>query len=210
MTLPMHGAFRMGKTSQKVVFLTFAVYAMKYLKITSARAPSSLLIGFSPLLIVSRHKTRPTLHPSSIANQKETQQNLPKLFPSLSEGFQFEKQIFYVIETKVHESWNGDPVDGYDIALLKLDRKANSTLPNLSAIVETVSSGTELIALDWRDDDANKLTDSLQMFVDLTFVSRDRCENLLGRDLEEHQFCAGFFTQSCQGDVLLFSLAGLL
>ena len=106
------------------------------------------------------------------------------------------------MEGHIHPSWTGDTDDGYDVGLLKLDRKSKTTVPGIDTHETPLSSGDLLTALGWGRTDSQDVADTLQMAESLSYLSPVRCEEEIGDIFEEHMICAGMLNEdTCRGRV---------
>ena len=98
------------------------------------------------------------------------------------------------------ESWTGDVRDGYDIAVVKLNREANVTLPSMDVQAGEFREGKLFVALGWGLDKTGKKPNSLQMAESLIHVKRDNCEEHLGDAVKNHSICVEFVNDdTCKG-----------
>ena len=101
-----------------------------------------------------------------------------------------------------HESWAGDVKDGYDIALVKLDRNANLTLPSIDIQGGEFREGKLFTALGWGQDETGNHPNSLQIADSLIYVNHRHCEGFLQDAVKKHSICAGFSGENentCEG-----------
>ena len=90
--------------------------------------------------------------------------------------------------------------DGYDIALIKLNKKANLTLPSIDIQGGEFRSGKLFTALGWGLNETGKNPNTLQMAANLVYVKRDNCEDFLGDAVKKFSICAGFSNENtCKG-----------
>lgn len=109
--------------------------------------------------------------------------------------------MFNGIEGYVHHLWEGDVQKGNDIGLLKLDRKANITLPAIDTFGTPINSGELLTALGWGRTETKEIADTLQMAENLHYVLPVRCKEELGDVFKKHMICAGLLNEdTCKGD----------
>ena len=100
----------------------------------------------------------------------------------------------------MHSSWTGDTDDGYDVGLLRLDRKPNAALPGIDTHRTPISSGEVLTALGCGKTESQQTADTLQMAQNLHYVSPVRCERTLGNIFKGHMMCAGLLNEdTCNG-----------
>ena len=90
--------------------------------------------------------------------------------------------------------------DGYDIAVVKLNREANLTLPSIDKQEGEFRTGKLFTALGWGLNETGTLSNSLQMTNDLVHVQNDVCERFFGDSVQNHSICAGFSPENtCEG-----------
>ena len=108
-------------------------------------------------------------------------------------------QIFTATEGHVHTLWTGDTDDGYDVGLLKLEKKSNAILPDIDTHKIPISSGEVLTVLGWGVTDSQQTADTLQT-ANLQYLSPASCRQALGDIFEEHMICAGVgHPDTCRG-----------
>lgn len=103
---------------------------------------------------------------------------------------------------RIHESWNGDVTNGYDIALLMLEREAPWKLPALAYSANPVKYGTQLLALGWGRNEFGQSETYLQVGFNLPFIPESGCNHRDSWDglVKEYQICAGLMsTDTCNG-----------
>ena len=114
------------------------------------------------------------------------------------------------------ESWTGDVRDGYDIAVVKLNKEANLMVPTTDTQGGEFRAGKLFTALGWGLDETGKNPTSLQMADSLVYVNHRKCKELLGDAVKNHSICAGFSDENentCKGfvfDTLLYAKPLLL
>ena len=102
------------------------------------------------------------------------------------------------------ESWTGNVEDGYDIAVVKLDKEANLALPSLDTQGGDFRSGKLFTALGWGVNETGRSPNSLQIAANLVYVTNHYCKEFLGDAVKEHSICAGFANENtCKGLVFL-------
>ena len=106
------------------------------------------------------------------------------------------------MESHWPESWTGDVHDGYDIAVVRLNKKANLTLPSIATQGGDFRRGKLFTALGWGLNKSGKQPNSLQMADSLLYVRNLECKDFLGDAVKKHSICAGLLSDSCRG--LLF------
>lgn len=75
----------------------------------------------------------------------------------------------------IHESWTGNVFDGYDIALIKLDREFTVRHPTIDVPRTQIGLGQSVYMLGWRARD-QKVAANLEMTI-LHYVPQDTCNN---------------------------------
>lgn len=112
----------------------------------------------------------------------------------------FVRQIFDPVKVRIHESWNGKVVDGFDIAMVKLDRESTSDLPLLPRVMNPDLTTADLVTSGWWRNDSNAI-DALQVAQNIPFVSKDECNKFWNGVIKENQLCGGLlYADSCQGE----------
>ena len=102
------------------------------------------------------------------------------------------------------ESWTGDVNDGYDIAVVRLNEKANLTVPSIDSQEGEFPVGKLFTALGWGLDKDGEHPNSLQMADKLLYTEHEECEELFEVDIKEHSICAGRLTENtCKGVILV-------
>ena len=90
--------------------------------------------------------------------------------------------------------------DGYDIAVVKLNKEANLTLPSLDTQGGDFPTGKMFTVLGWGLNKTGKYPNSLQMTNDLVHVEHHICKKLMGNSVKSHSICAGFSPENtCEG-----------
>ena len=90
--------------------------------------------------------------------------------------------------------------DGYDIAVVKLNKAANVTLPSIDIQRGEFRSGKLFTALGWGVNETGKTPNSLQIAENLVYVKNDYCKDFLGDAVKNHSVCAGFANDNtCKG-----------
>ena len=106
----------------------------------------------------------------------------------------------------VHDSWTGDVHDGYDIAVIKLDRKANITLPGFDRQGGEFKNGQLFTAVGWGKLETGAFPDRLQMAENLAYLHPRYCEEKFDNEMKEHMICAGLMEQdTCEGKLWIAS-----
>ena len=59
-------------------------------------------------------------------------------------------QTFHVVEARMHPNWTGSTVDGHDLAVLRIDKKAKVPLPRLLREGMPLRTDMRLSTVDWR------------------------------------------------------------
>ena len=100
--------------------------------------------------------------------------------------------------------------DGYDIALVKLHKEANLTLPSIDKQGGKFHPGRSFTALGWGLNETGKYPTSLQMTDGLTYAKHHICKEELQLDFVEGlSICAGFSEKNentCKGVMLAVSV----
>lgn len=108
--------------------------------------------------------------------------------------------MFNAIKVLIHESWTGRVIDGFDIAMLKLDREAKFGLPSLSRTLNPNLTDAELVALGWWKNASNEL-DSLQIVQNIPYIPKGKCNKFWNGIVKENQLCGGLlYTDACHGE----------
>ena len=90
--------------------------------------------------------------------------------------------------------------DGYDIAVVKLNKEANRSLPSMDIQRGEFRNGKLFAALGWGLSNNGKHPNSLQMTNGLVHVKHHVCKKLLGHSVNRHSICAGFSRETaCEG-----------
>ena len=100
------------------------------------------------------------------------------------------------------ESWTGYVEDGYDIAVVKLNKETNLTLPSIDTQGGEFRTGKLFTALGWGRNKTGHFPTSLQMTDSLVYVSNDQCKESLGDAVKNHSICAGLSEENentCKG-----------
>ena len=99
------------------------------------------------------------------------------------------------------ESWTGNVKDGYDIAVVKLNKEANFALPSLDTQGGKFRSGKLFAALGWGLNETGRNPNSLQIAANLVYVTNHYCKKeFLGDAVKKHSICAGFANENtCKG-----------
>lgn len=102
----------------------------------------------------------------------------------------------------IHEDWTGDVTDGYDIAMLKLDKKAKLQLPVLDVPGSQFSAGRVFTALGWGATTERVVSKKLRIAPDLFYVSQRMCnDSWSGIIPEDIVLCAGYGeSDTCYGN----------
>ena len=109
-------------------------------------------------------------------------------------------QTFTAIDGVLHPRWNGKANEGFDIAMLKLNREADSPIPEILAKENVLKSGSRFTALGWGGTEISHYSEKLRLTDDLAFVPADICRNN-GYDVDDTMVCAGLSHENtCRGD----------
>ena len=94
--------------------------------------------------------------------------------------------------------------DGYDIAVVKLNKEANHTLPSIDTQGGEFPSGKFFTSLGWGEDKTGEYPNALQIAETLVYVSHHQCKDFLSDVIQKHMICAGFSNESvCRGIILV-------
>lgn len=109
-------------------------------------------------------------------------------------------KMFAANGTFVHPQWNGNISEGYDIALIKLERTSDSPVPELDTKGSVYTLGNVFSALGWEHTSSGGNADVLQIADRLPFVSRLICnrEDYWDNQIMESMICAGTGEQDTQ------------
>ena len=109
-------------------------------------------------------------------------------------------QTFATIDSHVHPKWTGQVDDGFDIAMLKLNREADLTSPQIDKKGTLLIQGDYLSAIGWGTTQKADIADVLQIAQRLVYIPQKTCERVLDLKLKEHMICAGMLDQdTCRG-----------
>lgn len=101
-------------------------------------------------------------------------------------------KTFTTDRTVVHPEWNGDLLDGYDLALIQLNRASGSPLPDLDTQGSSYTSGSVFSTLGWGFDSSGVFTDRLQIADPLPFVESKICNRTYWNgQIKDSMICAG-------------------
>ena len=84
--------------------------------------------------------------------------------------------------------WDGDFNHGFDVGLLRLDRKAPLPMPQIDKM-NSVWQDRVLSAASWRGMDASTSNGELRLTKNLTTLPMRTCEKEFHRDLKDHMIC---------------------
>ena len=102
------------------------------------------------------------------------------------------------------ESWTGNEKDGYDIAVVRLNKEANLTLPSIDSQLGEFPGGKTFTALGWGLNESRQQPNSLQMADNLLYVKHRECEEFLEVEVKNHSICAGLLSEDiCEGLMLV-------
>eukprot|EP00192_Tetraselmis_astigmatica_P004092 CAMPEP_0117661780 /NCGR_PEP_ID=MMETSP0804-20121206/7716_1 /TAXON_ID=1074897 /ORGANISM="Tetraselmis astigmatica, Strain CCMP880" /LENGTH=476 /DNA_ID=CAMNT_0005468663 /DNA_START=290 /DNA_END=1717 /DNA_ORIENTATION=+ len=112
--------------------------------------------------------------------------------------------VFTSASVTKHPQWDGDLRDGFDIALIELDRRARGypilDIPDKPVDIDSWDGNLEIVG--WGETESGTLADDL-MFADVEVFDRKTCNkpNLFGPFIKDEMFCAGGKGRdSCVGD----------
>ena len=111
--------------------------------------------------------------------------------------------MFDVVEGHVHPKFTGDVGDGYDIALLKLDKKAKGlTRPRLGSGNITITAGDYMAAAGWGKTESAAVAKTLRVTDRLAIVDQKHCEVPPNVTDAGSWICAGGLGEdTCKGNV---------
>ena len=90
--------------------------------------------------------------------------------------------------------------DGYDIAVVKLNKEANLIEPLFSQQEGEFPEGTLFTALGWGDDGSGNRPNILQMTSKLQYVNEHDCIEFLENSVKNHSICVGLEeSNTCKG-----------
>ena len=90
---------------------------------------------------------------------------------------------------------------GYDIGLIRLDRKAPLHLPRIDKIGVSLQVGDYLTAAGWGSTDKKRTSNVLRVVDKLIYVGSQQCAPDLFTNLGAHTICAGSFGRdTCRGE----------
>ena len=84
-------------------------------------------------------------------------------------------QVFNAVAGYIHPKWTGIEY-GYDVAVLKLDRDANLTLPRFGTSNVALNRGDLLAATGWGQTDSAFAAKKLRVATHLVAFVQDRCK----------------------------------
>ena len=98
------------------------------------------------------------------------------------------------------DSWTGNVEDGSDIAVVRLNKETNLTLPSIDIQGGEYRSGKLFTALGWGLNETGRHSNTLQMATNLVYVKNHDCKEFLGGAVKKHSICAGFSNENtCEG-----------
>ena len=112
------------------------------------------------------------------------------------------------MDIKVYEGWDGDEWNGGDVAVLKLNREADFTLPKWNNDSDALGQGLQLIALGWgKKGSSAAAPHELHKTKLLDYITFEQCEKIwlkeTGRDPKQLPLgvlCAGGDdSDTCEG-----------
>lgn len=113
-------------------------------------------------------------------------------------------QVVLPEATFIHPLWNGNIIDGNDIALLRLGIQSEHTPIRLPLSVNAVADGSQLQVLGWGFDGSLTTSPSLQQAQNIEIINRDICrsDDLWGSIIKDSMVCAfGLRGEDfCKGD----------
>ena len=109
-------------------------------------------------------------------------------------------QVFDAVAGYIHPKWTGDVADGHDVAVLKLNREANLTLPRLGTGNVVLDRGDYLAATGWGVTKSGVPSKKLQVATHLALVGQDKCkEQPQGVDAKSWICAGGLQEDTCKG-----------
>lgn len=115
-------------------------------------------------------------------------------------------QIFTTMERVIHERWDGDENNGYDIAMLKLDRPCNLPRPILALPDDQLKQGQPLVALGWGHiGPRGPRADHLQALDEFQYIPTRTCnaEDQWNGIITDSMICSiGLYGDACQSKLL--------
>ena len=92
--------------------------------------------------------------------------------------------------------------EGYDIAVIELDRKANITLPGFDRQGGEFRDGQLFAAVGWGMTPTGAFPGRLQMSEDLVCLHLRYCEERFDNEIEEQMICVELMdADTCQGEL---------
>ena len=110
-------------------------------------------------------------------------------------------QVFFATESRFRDEWSGDVGHGYDIALLKLNKRANFPTPRLTTVRERPVMGTFVSVIGWGETSSGPTLTRLQYSGSLRVVRFATCNDHWNKTLKEDiTLCAGIgVIDTCKG-----------
>ena len=110
--------------------------------------------------------------------------------------------MFDAVEGYIHEDWTGDVGDGYDIAVLKLDRKSKGLkLPRLGTGDITITAGDLLAATGWGMTESTAVAKKLRLAEKLAVIEQKYCKEPPSATDAGSWICAGGLGEdTCKGN----------
>ena len=113
-------------------------------------------------------------------------------------------QVVLPEATFIHPLWNGNVIDGNDIALLRLGIHSEHIPIRLPPILNAVADGSQLQILGWGFDGSLTISPVLQQAQTIEIINLDICrsDNLWGSIIKDSMICAFGFRgeEFCKGD----------
>lgn len=101
-------------------------------------------------------------------------------------------KVFAADRTIVHPKWTGSELEGYDIALIKLNKPYDAFVPHLEAEGNLHNPGKVFSALGWGRNSSESFTDRLQIADLLPFVESTICNRTYWNgQIKDSMICAG-------------------
>ena len=118
--------------------------------------------------------------------------------------------MFIAKKVFAHPKWTGDILNGFNIGLIKLNKRAKFKRPTIDEKGISLSYETFLTAAGWGKTEKGKPSTVLRFADELIYVSRKRCQQFFRESpkgdedvtIKDHMICAGLHgMDTCQGKV---------
>lgn len=102
-------------------------------------------------------------------------------------------KAFSADRSYLHPQWKSSIMEGYDIALIKLDGAYESPLPDMDTLGNVHKSGSVFAALGWGANVSGHFAEVLQVAPRLRFVAKGSCNRKEYWDghIKNSMICAG-------------------